>query len=167
MEFDISDYLAIQNLVHSYPRFLDSGKLDNLGQLFAQARVHFEGRVDPVNNDPAEITRMFKEFLKLYDGVPKTRHLVCNLIVQPQSATSAKATSTVLVVQATPQFPLQPIITGDYQDRFEKRGADWVFVERRITNDLFGDLSAHGRYAIAPPHFEPSAMPRLGKTTFG
>lgn len=147
-EFGVTDLLAIQKLIHSYPRFLDAGKLDGVGQLFAQATVHFEGRDDPVVNDPAEVTAMFANFLRLYDGIPRTRHLICNVIVEPESARVATATSTVLVVQAAPDLPLQPIITGDYRDRFEKRDGQWCFAERYITNDLFGNLSAHGKYAI-------------------
>lgn len=68
-DFSIADYLAIQALVHSYPRRLDSGDLQGLGALFAHATVHFEGRDDPVVNDPAEVTRMFAEFVRLYDEI--------------------------------------------------------------------------------------------------
>jgi hypothetical protein len=146
--FDIGDYLAIQRLIHLYPRHLDSGDLTGLGMLFAKATVHFEGRAEPVDKDPAEITRMFAGFLKLYDGVPRTRHLMCNLIVTPIGPTLASGSSTVVVVQAAPGFPLQPIITGDYQDRFEKVDGTWHFAERLISNDLYGDLSAHGKYTI-------------------
>lgn len=148
--FGIDDYLAIQCLVHRYPRLLDSGDLVGLGLLLANATVHFEGREDPVVCDAAEVTRMFADFVRLYDGVPRTRHLITNLIVSPMSGNEASATSTVLVVQAAPGFPLQPIITGDYRDRFSKLGGEWRFVERHITNDLFGQLWAHGKYAIAP-----------------
>lgn len=147
-EFSISDYLAIQRLVHSYPRRLDSGDFGGLGALFASATVHFEGQEAPVINDAAEITRMFADFVRLYDGIPRTRHLMCNLIVEPESALIALSTSTVLVVQDAPGVPLQPIITGDYRDRFEKVDGRWRFAERWITNDLFGNLSAHGKYAI-------------------
>ena len=146
--FEVTDLLAIQKLVHLYPRHLDSGDLDGLGQLFCHATVHFEGREDPVVSDPKEVTRMFADFVRLYDGIPRTRHLICNLIVEPESATVANATSAVVVVQATADLPLQPIITGDYRDRFEKVDGRWRFAERFITNDLFGNLSAHGRYAI-------------------
>ena len=146
--FTIADFLAIQRLVHSYPRCLDSGNLTALGTLFAEAAVHFEGRDDPVVNDPAEVTRMFADFVRLYDGVPRTRHLICNLIVEPGVPGMASSTSTVLVVQDAPGLPLQPIITGDYRDRFVKHEGEWHFAERFITNDLFGNLGAHGKYAI-------------------
>jgi hypothetical protein len=147
-DFNVLDLLAIQKLIHSYPKLLDAGKLEDMGRLFASATVHFEGREAPVVNDAAEVTRMFTDFLRLYDGIPRTRHLICNVIVEPQSGAVATATSTVLVVQAAPDLPLQPIITGDYRDRFEKRDGQWHFAERYITNDLFGNLSAHGKYGL-------------------
>lgn len=147
-DFAICDLLAIQKLVHSYPGYLDGGDLVGLGALFAHAVVHFEGRNDPVIGDPAEITRMFADFVQLYDGIPRTRHMICNLIIEPDGPVAAHATSSVFVLQDAPGVPLQPIITGDYRDRFAKVDGQWRFVERFITNDLFGNLSAHGKYAI-------------------
>lgn len=147
--FDFADFLAIQKLVHSYPKLLDGGDLDGLGKLFNHAAVHFESLDQPITRDPAAITGMFADFVRLYDGIPRTRHLICNLIVEPVSAVQAKATSAVIVVQATPDLPLQPIITGDYADTFEKVDGSWRFAERFITNDFFGNLSAHGKYEIA------------------
>jgi hypothetical protein len=147
--FDVLDLMAIQKLLHSYPRHLDSGDLAGLGRLFTHAAVHFESLDQPIVGDPKAVARMFADFVRLYDGIPRTRHLICNVIVEPESAELARATSTVLVVQATPDLPLQPIITGDYRDTFEKVAGAWRFSERWITNDLFGNLSAHGKYAIA------------------
>lgn len=146
--FSVEDWLAIQRLVHLYPRRLDAGDLGGLGELFAHAAVHFESLDEPLVNDPTGVAKMFADFVRLYDGKPRTRHLICNLIVEPFSFDVARATSTVLVVQDAPGVPLQPIITGDYVDRFEKVGGNWRFAERYITNDLFGNLSAHGKYAI-------------------
>jgi hypothetical protein len=147
-EFTVADLLAIQALVHRYPQHLDRGDLAGVGALFADAVVHFEGRADPVVRDPAEVTRMFADFVRLYNGIPRTRHMICNLIVAPDGSDRATATSAVFVLQNAPGVPLQPIITGDYRDRFERSGGQWRFAERWITNDLFGNLSAHGRYAI-------------------
>jgi hypothetical protein len=147
-EFSVSDLLAIQRLLHSYPKRLDSGDLVGVGQLFANAVVHFETRDEPIVRDAAAITGMFSDFLQLYDGIPRTRHMICNIIIEPESAHAARATSSVFVLQDAPGVPLQPIITGDYADRFEKIDGIWQFVERFITNDLFGNLSAHGKYAL-------------------
>ncbi|MGI9296004.1 MAG: nuclear transport factor 2 family protein [Pseudomonadales bacterium] len=145
-----ADYIAIQNLIHSYPKQLDSGDLEGLGQLFACADVYFEGREEPVRKDPAAISAMFRDFLQLYEGKPRTRHIIANLILEEDASGGAVASSTVVVFQQTEALPLQPIITGDYHDRFARIDGQWQFVERRISNDLYGDLSAHGRYDIAP-----------------
>ena len=53
-----------------------------------------------------------------------------------------------MVFQQTEAYPLQPIIGGDYKDRLQKFEGKWSFIERRIRNDQFGDLSAHGRYVF-------------------
>lgn len=144
------DFFEIQNLVHTYPLLLDSGRLDELGQLFRYATVYIQGVDEPIVENPARVTAMFRDFLRLYDGKPRTRHQMANLIIKPDGENMARASCSVTVFQQTPDLPLQPIITGDYQDRFEKVGDSWRFVERRIANDLFGNLSAHGRYDYSP-----------------
>jgi hypothetical protein len=58
------------------------------------------------------------------------------------------------VLQARPDFPLQPIIAGQYADRFAKLGGAWRFTERIIHPDLIGDLSRH---------MKPSWIPQDGK----
>ncbi|WP_336951329.1 nuclear transport factor 2 family protein [Sphingobium aromaticivastans] len=149
-ELSATDYFEIQALVHSYPRLLDGGDLTGLGQLFRHAVVHIQGVDAPIVRDPAQITTMFADFLQLYDGKPRTRHCMVNLIIEPDGEDRAKGYCAVVVFQQTPDFPLQPIITGDYQDRFARIDGKWAFVERHISNDLFGDLRAHGRYEYSP-----------------
>lgn len=147
---ETADYIAIQNLVHLYPKRLDSGDLVGLGELFADATVYFEGDMPPVKSDPSEITRRFGDFLRLYEGIPRTRHAIVNLIIEEVAWDKVAACSTVIVFQQAGAMPLQPIITGDYQDIFEKVSGQWRFSERHITNDLYGNLSAHGRFTIGP-----------------
>jgi hypothetical protein len=77
---------------------------------------------------------------------------MANLIIEPDGPDRARSTSCVIVFQQTAEFPLQPIIGGDYEDRLQKIDGHWRFVERRIRNDHIGDLSAHGRY-----HFDGAA----------
>lgn len=145
-----TDYFTIQNLIHTYPLLLDSGRLDELGALFADATVHIQGLDEPIVRDPARVTTMFRDFLQLYDGKPQTRHQMANVIIEALGENEARASCSVVVFQQTAALPLQPIITGDYQDRFARKGDGWRFIERRIANDLFGDLSAHGRYEYRP-----------------
>ena len=55
------------------------------------------------------------------------------------------ARSYFVVLQQTPELPLQPIVSGRYRDRFERVDGVWRFAERRVRTDHMGDLSAHLR----------------------
>ena len=64
-----------------------------------------------------------------------------------EDAGTATATAYVTIFQALPDFPLQPIFAGRYQDRLTRIGGVWHWTERRVLNDLYGDISRHVRYA--------------------
>jgi hypothetical protein len=122
-----------------------------MAELFRHADVYM-GSAEPVRSDPQAVARAFRDFLRLYeDGTPRTRHMTSNLIIEPDGPQRAKASCYVMVFQQTDELPLQPIIGGDYRDRFEKVGGVWRFIERHIGNDLYGNLAAHGKYQIARP----------------
>ena len=142
---DVSDYFAIQNLLFSYPYALDKGDFDAVGALFAHAKVYSGGAL-MADCDAQAMAASFRDWVLVYpDGTPRTRHLLANVRILPESATRAVVQSYVLVFQQTDDLPLQPVIGGDYRDTVEKVGGEWRFVERIMGNDLVGDLSAHGR----------------------
>lgn len=146
-----NDYFSIQNLIHRYPYHIDRGEVDEMAQLFAHADVYMPGR-EPVRSNPAAVAQAFRDWLQIYaNGTPRTRHMTSNVIIEPDGSDRARATSYVMVFQQTKNFALQPIIGGDYRDRFEKVNGVWRFYERYIGNDLFGDLSAHGKFTFSPP----------------
>lgn len=147
---DATDYFEIQNLIYEYAARLDQGDLDGVGRLFAHADVHLPGRSAPVSNNPKLLSELFRDFVRLYDGSPRTRHMMSNVQIRPSGPNRAMAHVYVMVFQQTAELPLQPIIGGDYVDRFEKVDNVWRFSERIIANDLYGDLSAHGKYTYAP-----------------
>lgn len=145
-----TDYFEIQNLIYEYAVRLDQGDLDGVGRLFAHADVHLPGRSAPVSNNPKLLSELFRDFVRLYDGKPRTRHMMSNVQIRPNGPNRAVAHVYVMVFQQTADLPLQPIIGGDYKDRFEKVDNVWRFSERTIANDLYGDLSAHGKYSYSP-----------------
>ena len=65
------------------------------------------------------------------------------MIEVDESAGTAVSRSYFTALQALPSFPLQPIVSGRYNDRFERRDEQWRFVERRVRANLVGDLSHH------------------------
>jgi ketosteroid isomerase-like protein len=138
------DYFAIQNLLNSYPMSLDRGDFDAVGQLFADAVV-FSGGMLMADRDPLAVAKAFRDWVVTYDGLPRTRHMLANLIITAAGEERAVATSYVMVFQQAPGGPLHPVIGGDYRDIVERRDGRWRITERKMGNDLIGDLSRHGR----------------------
>jgi hypothetical protein len=64
-----------------------------------------------------------------------------------EEAGTAVSRSYFTALQALPDLALQPIVSGRYHDRFERRDGQWRFVERRVSTDLLGDVSHHLRQA--------------------
>jgi hypothetical protein len=140
---DFSDHRAIERLIHLYPYYLDDGQFDLLGGLFERADLYI-GPELVARNDPSAVTALWRRYVRVYpNGTPRTRHVVSNIMIDFEDADHAKAYSCVLVLQQPPGLPLQPVITGDYLDRFNRVDGRWWFSERRVGNDLFGDLSGH------------------------
>jgi len=141
--FNTEDYLQIQNLVHRYAYLLDTGRWAELGALFAHADLYIAGAL-VASHDADEVTALWGRHVRLYaNKTPRTRHLITNLMIECVNEHLARSYSYVMVVQQTKALPLQPIITGDYLDRFIKVDDIWRFCERRIENDLFGNLAEH------------------------
>lgn len=139
------DYIAIQNLLFSYPYLLDSGDFDGVGELFRHAAVHSGGAL-MADKDPGAVSAAFRDWVITYaDGTPRTRHFLANVIIRPDGADRAIVSSYVMVFQQTEALPLQPVIGGDYRDVVEKVDGEWRFVERRMGNDMVGNLICHGR----------------------
>jgi ketosteroid isomerase-like protein len=139
-----SDQLAILALIHAYAERLDEGDLDGVAALFADATWRTPARPAPLCG-AAAVRRAYDGVL-LYAGRPSTQHVLSNVTVTvaPDRAT-ATARSYFTVLQARPDLPLQPIISGRYHDAFA-RGADgWRFADRLIVPVLLGDLSRHLR----------------------
>jgi 3-phenylpropionate/cinnamic acid dioxygenase small subunit len=140
----IEDQLAIERLIATYAALVDAGDFEGLAELLADAVIGTVGDDAGVSGRDS-IAEMFASTVRLYeDGTPRTRHVTTNVIVDvDDQAATAEARSYFTVVQATGEFPLQPVVAGTYRDRFEVRDAGWRFVERRFSVDLVGDVSRH------------------------
>ena len=140
-----TDVEAITALIMSYAERIDAGDLDGVAALFEHATWRSSVRGEPLRG-AAEARRAYDGVL-LYDGVPGTRHVVTNLVVEVEPPDRARARSTFTVFQARPGFPLQAIICGRYHDAFERVAGAWRFTDRLIVPELIGDLSRHLRPA--------------------
>ncbi len=143
------DHIAIQTLMHKYCDCMDRADFDGIGQLFAQATMTMP--TTQFVKDPKGIAQIYRDFVKLYpDGTPRTRHVSTNALIYDDGPNRARATSYVIVFQATETFPLQPVIAGGYEDKFECVGGTWRFAERRMITDLYGNLSQHMKQSFGP-----------------
>jgi hypothetical protein len=137
------DYRQIERLIYLYPYCLDDGRFAEMGALFADADVYV-GPDLVAHDDAAAVAELWARYVRIHpNGTPRTHHIATNLLIEDDGPGRAKAYSYILVVQHAAGFPLQPITAGDYLDRFAKTGGSWRFTERRVGNDLFGEMSHH------------------------
>jgi hypothetical protein len=135
------DSRPIEQLIFEYARRIDSGDFPGVAELFRHGKI-----CSPVG-EPAvgyeAVLAMYQNATRLYpDGTPRTRHLTTNLIIDIEGDT-ASCQSYFTVMQALPDFPLQAIICGSYEDQFERADGNWRFSSRTMYPDLLGDLSRH------------------------
>lgn len=137
------DYRQIERLIYLYPYYLDDGRFAEMGELFADADVYV-GADLVAHRDAAAVAELWARYVRIHpNGTPRTHHIATNVLIEDDGPGRAKAHSCILVVQHTDGFSLQPITAGDYLDRFAKIGGTWRFTERRVGNDLFGDMGHH------------------------
>ena len=58
-------------------------------------------------------------------------------------------------IQATPDLPLQPIVTGRYHDRFARTDGAWHFVERHMLLEHVGNVGQHLHPSLVAQLHEP------------
>jgi len=137
-------YRQISDLMFRYAELFDTGRFDEFAALFEHGQWHKAGP------GAAATRRWIEDNVRLYDGVPRTKHVTTNVVADvDEDAGTATASAYVTIFQALPDFPLQPIFCGRYQDRLTRINGEWRWTERRVLNDLYGDISRHVRYAPA------------------
>jgi hypothetical protein len=144
---------AIENLMFSYAECIDGGDFDGIGKLFARARIlAADGALQGEGREG--VRAIYERSTKLYeDGTPMTQHVTTNLILNlGDGGRTASVRSRFTVMMALPDFPLQAVITGYYEDQFAwDDEAGWHFTERKMKPKLLGDLSRHLKYEYKAP----------------
>jgi ketosteroid isomerase-like protein len=136
------DRAAITALVMGYAERIDAGDLARVAAYFTDAT--YRSVQGGEYRGAAAVRAVLEARVMLYDGVPRTRHVTTNLVVE-LAGDQAAARSYFTVLQAVPGAPLQPIVAGRYHDRFARVAGAWRFADRLIFMDLIGDLSRHLR----------------------
>ena len=102
----------ISDLMFRYAELFDTGQFDEFAALFEHGQWH---KAEP---GAAAARQWITDNVRLYDSLTHTKHVTTNVVVDvDEDAGTATATAYVTIFQALPDFPLQPIFSGRYQDR--------------------------------------------------
>lgn len=139
----LSDGDHIRNLLGAYCDRIDGADYAGVGELFGPDGALLTEDGVELARGAAAIAGFYGSLITLHDGEQRTKHLVANTVLEPVGDDTMIARSSYVVLQATDELPLQPIVTGRYVDRFERAAAGWRWAERRFSTDLVGHLSQH------------------------
>lgn len=141
---------AVRQLIARYAHSLDEGKFGEVADLLQHAEFDIIGKVV---SGREEIEAFLKAGIQRHaDGTPRTWHSVTNTLIDVDaSGEEASSSSYYTVLQQLDGFPLQPIVTGKYIDRFVRVDGEWRFVRRAVTAHSFGDLRHHVMGSNAEP----------------
>jgi 3-phenylpropionate/cinnamic acid dioxygenase small subunit len=138
----MGDRHEIEKLLYAYAERLDLGDLDGVAALFRQATWRTTMRTDVLRGE--EQVRRAYDGVVLYDGVPRTKHVITNVVVTVGLGVDVgSSTCAFTVLQARPDLPLQPVLSGRYHDEFVRDADGWRFDDRLIITDFVGNLSRH------------------------
>jgi len=134
----------ITDMMFRYAELFDTGRFDEFAALFEHGKWH------KAEAGATAARAWIDDNVQLYDGLTRTKHVTTNVVVDvDEIAGTAEATAYVTIFQALPDFPLQPIFAGRYQDRLTRIDGRWWWVQRSVVGDLYGDISRHVKYG--PP----------------
>ena len=138
---------AVTKLVLRYAELVDECAFAAVAQLFEDATFRAVVGTDVYTRTGADQVReQFERMVITYDGVPGTKHVTTNVVVEvDDDAGTAASRSYYSVLQSRPDLPVQVIIAGRYHDAFARVDGQWRFTDRLIFSDLVGDLSHHLR----------------------
>jgi hypothetical protein len=142
MSNDIHDLTA---MMFRYCELFDTAQFDTFAALFEHGEWHSVGPGAPAAR------RWIEDNILLYDGLPRTKHVSTNVIVDVAAdGASATGSAYVTIFQALPDLPLQPIFSGRYGDRFVRTEDGWQWSRREVFGDLYGDVSRHVKTSRGP-----------------
>jgi 3-phenylpropionate/cinnamic acid dioxygenase small subunit len=151
-------YHAITTLLYRYAECIDAADFDGIGVLFANAKITNEGYDAEIAGAEA-VANLYRSTNRVHDdGTLRTRHLTSNVIVDiDDAAGTARTRSAFVVFQATPELPLQPIVSGRYRDEFAARDSVWSFAHRHILLDHVGNVREHLHPGLVAQLHDPGA----------
>ncbi|MFN8052196.1 MAG: nuclear transport factor 2 family protein [Acidimicrobiales bacterium] len=143
MNVDPADRALAAELLARYAEHIDAGDFAAVGRLLADAVLE-DAAGNRVAAGAEEIEALFVATTRRHaDGTPLTAHVITNVIVEAVGVDELEMRSRFTVFQATPTFPLAPVVVGRYVDRVARRDGAWRFVRRRMIPERWGDVGEH------------------------
>lgn len=141
MELTADDRLSIIDLCGRACHALDFNDPDGFASLFApggayqrQASGRAGGQIIFRHEGHEQLRAFATKMASMRGGL--TRHWTANIVVSP-TGTGARATShTMLVANDAESRTAGIVVTGTYQDVFEKTNSGWRFASRTVIDDL-------------------------------
>ena len=140
----MGDIDEIEALVYGYGEMIDTGNLDGVVALFKDATWR-SSETGQALRDPAAVQAVYDQIVLYDDGTPRTKHVITNLKVEfAEDGRSATGSCYFTVLQGVvPGEPVQAVVAGRYDDRYERGPDGWRFADRLLTAQLAGDMSHH------------------------
>ena len=142
------DYEAIRRLSYEYAFLLDEGDFDGVAALLAEAELQpvMRGVASEPVTGVAAIRSFYAHQVVVYDGDPRTRHLISNHAIAV-TGDEATARCYFTVLMKPPGEPYQTVVGGQYRDRFVRDEGTWRFAAKAIQVDYLNNIGLHFRIA--------------------
>ena len=139
---------GIERLLFAYSDTIDRGDFESTALLFGSDGLYgLVGSAAAKGSD--QVLATFQRNVRLYEGVPRTRHVVTNVVIDVDDGeASATVQSYVHVLHQAPDGQLAPIAAGTYHDRVHLVDGQWQFAERRMHIELVGDMTTHLKHSL-------------------
>jgi hypothetical protein len=86
----------------------------------------------------------------LYEGIPRTQHVVTNVLIElAEGADIAHASSYLTVLQQIEPTRLEVITAVAYQDSFARALDGWHFTQRSVRRRFVGDNTHHRPQSVS------------------
>jgi hypothetical protein len=135
----------IRNLLYRYCEMIDSGDVDGLVELFADAVVSGFGATREWRGRD-EIRAMYSsgDRRERTSGGRATKHITTNALIEVDdvAGTATSRSYWVLLVSTSPNDPIRPVLAGRYYDEFARIDGVWRFIKREYLVDLTGAESS-------------------------
>ncbi|MCW3029586.1 MAG: hypothetical protein JWN81_2797 [Solirubrobacterales bacterium] len=133
----MNDYEAIRQLLYRYSFYVDARDYGKLGDLLAQATFSLIWKTEGIEHTGIrgadEIRAYYSNHQK--DRRP-SRHIITNVVIDIDDDGQSASVYAYLTSVGHPPEPPSVLLSGHYEDRFEKIDGEWRFTEKTCIMDL-------------------------------